>query len=445
MFNEERVPHGRRLCYLSNKQMDFELIKRIANQMRDPLAVKKVHVSNWSSLSLAGGYPALLLLFAELDHVFSHEDWGNVAHKFIFQIIKTIESEGIGNISLFGGLAGVCFCLQYASKEGRRYKRVIDKLDAKLAELVPLFHLAPIEQTLDTGEPINPALYEVIQGVSGIGIYLLKKPIFNSLLYKCISLLIRLTESILVSGYQVPRWYVAPRYFSHDQLRQHYPNGNFDLGLSHGIPGVLSFLAIALKREVEVKGQREAIGRISKWVISKRKSIDKRYFWDSMLSLEEEIHPFVNPHQKSRDAWCYGTPGVARALYLAGDALENNAMKREAEATFHSVFTTPALERDLPGPTLCHGVGGLLLLTQLMYRETGSHLLQKEVANLRGQVLAHFDSNAPFGFKRAIPNKSGGYAWVDQSDLLEGAAGVLLSLLALYTGRYQWADPFLIN
>ena len=446
-------------------QSDLELVRSIAKKMRDPEFVKKVindpknqnpdpfvkfgH-GRWNPLAIGSGYPGILPLFTELDSIFPEDRWDLVAHDYILQIVEAIKTTGITSLTMFGGLAGVCFYLRQASKNEQRYKKVLDQLDSYLVKHVRSSYLIPFRQQLEQSNPRKPAFYETIQGLSGIGIYALvnyAKPDFKELVDEVIQQFTLLVQPIEINGKMVPGWYVSPEFFFLESDREVFPNGNFNLGLSHGIPGVLAFLSVSMMEGVEREKQRETIKTIAQWIQTKRKTIDSGYFWDSVISFEEETTGQSASNKKSRDAWCYGTPGVARALYLAGKALKDEAMKEFALEAFLSVFNSSREDWNLPGPTICHGIAGLLIITKLMARDTKSPQLQLEVQRLRDMLLSYYDPSSHFGFKHAELQKhqSAGYAWLEYADLLEGASGVLLTLLSLHRNDYQWHLPLLID
>ncbi|KJS51707.1 hypothetical protein VM98_35680, partial [Streptomyces rubellomurinus subsp. indigoferus] len=58
-------------------------------------------------------------------------------------------------------------------------------------------------------------------------------------------------------------------------------------------------------------------------------------------------------------AWCYGTPGAARALFLAGTALGRADWRDAAVAAPADALADPAAWH-LAGARLCHGTGGRL-------------------------------------------------------------------------------------
>lgn len=447
-------------CELSK---EIEIILCIANKMKDPASVKQTVLapenqnpdplmerSYWSDLSIAGGYTGVLPLYIELDRLFPDQKWDLIAHQYILKIKESIEASGLeDNLSLFGGLGGVCYYLKEASKNGSRYTKIREKLNHALIEKIPRLYFDPLKSYFKQSKSPPPYLYETIQGLSGIGIVCLSHlgdPSFDVLTQNILSLFIQLTYPIQVKDVLVPGWYIEREALFLEEEREQFPHGAFNLGLSHGIPGVLAFLSIAMLLGAEYEGQREAIERIVLWLKRKRNTLSHRFFWDTQLPFEQETSKESESKIKSRDAWCYGTPGVARSLYLAGKALKDQSLSDYALEAFQSIFYSSRKEWDLPGPAMCHGIAGLLLLTHFMQKDSHSTELQERKRELKTILLSSFDQKTPFGFQDLEPMQGGGLWPVNRADLLEGATGIALTLLSLNDDRLlTWHLPFLID
>lgn len=441
---------------------DINLIKCTADRMRNPDIVKQVVMSeknknpsplldptdSWCDLSIAGGYPGILPLFVELDLLFPSEGWNYAVHDYVLKIRDAIQLNGLGSLTIFGGLTGVCYYLRQASIGETKFTKMLNKLDEFLAKGLMSSHVNPMRNYLEKSEPCPPHLYEVIQGLSGVGVYALmnlSNPLFENLAKEIIELLILITNTIEVNGVEVPGWFISSQHFFLEEEKDSYPNGNFNLGLSHGIPGVLAFLSIAFLHQVQLEGQREAIAKVAFWVQEKRRHDQQRFFWDTHISLEEEISKALKSQPKSKDAWCYGTPGVARSLYLAGQALSDDSIKNCALEAYQSIFSSASDEWFLHGPSFCHGYSGLLMITKLMARDSQSKDLQKNLEQIRKIILSKYNPSFPFGFRHMEPSLEHGYVNLDRADILEGASGVLLSLLSFHKPRLTWHLPFLID
>ncbi len=370
-----------------------------ALHLKNPACVKQ------APLSLTHGYPGLVLLFAHLDRVYPEDGFDRVCHDYILKIKETIEKEGVKDLSLFGGLAGCCYAIQQASRDGTRYQKLLTKLNSVVFE-------RKISQNL----PCPAEMYDLVSGVIGLGVYALHYldhfPFVSDALQFCV----KLTQKIEWKGHLIPGWYVPHEFQFTDHEKQNYPEGNFDQGLAHGVSGVLAFLSIALLGGAEVKHQREAIEIIAGWLISKKKG---ETYWTDRISFEEEVGR--KPSRDASflmDAWCYGTAGVARSLYLAGTALQSPSLQKLASDAFLSIFSR---DFSLLEKTFCHGIAGLLAITQLMAHDTQIQELKDWSIRLKEKLS--FDEENP-----GLP-----------PGLLSGLSGILLTLLPYEKGRFTWA------
>ena len=446
------------------KEQLTQLVKEMANRMKNPQEVNQIffHPDNRNNdplfpersnyqledFHLIDEYTGVLLLLAELDRLFPDEKWDLAIHDYILKIKEILESKRFIHTSLFGGLTGVAFALQKASREGTRYQKMITVLNNHLLESVKKHYLDPLEENLNTRQFSSFSLYDVIQGIAGIGIYGLINfhlPSFAELVKHILILLVKLVKPVRIEERWIPGWYLPQSLHVYKEEQQKYPQGNFNLGHAHGIPGVLAFLSIALIHRVEVPGQREAIGTIVDWLKKHRQENQGNFFWRTVIPFEEEMEQIKTKENLTKDAWCYGTPGVARSLFLAGKALENEELKSYAFDSFCSVFNRNRHEWDLLGPTFCHGYSGLLMITRIMAQETQSSFLNKQVELLKEIVLEYYHQDHSFGFTSLEPCQKGGFIEISRLSLLEGASGILLTLLSLEGLTSWWHAPFLIG
>lgn len=446
---------------ISNREIS-QLVREIADRMREPNQVAQIllhpHNQNFNplfpqhthSLQLINEYSGVVLLFAELDRLFPSENWDLATHAYILKIKEHIETIGMPSLALFGGLAGICFALQQASRgEENRYQKIRATLNQYLLTHIDKEYFAQLRTNLQHGHPSRLLLYDLIQGIVGIGIYCLNNlslaPFFH-MTQEIIKYLIHLTLPLEVENKKVPGWYQPSHYLFHEKNQKQFPRGNFNLGLAHGMPGILAFLALASLKGVEIESQKETIRKLVTWLQERRKEYKDSFFWDTVISFEEEIALVKTKESvfSGRDAWCYGTPGVTRSLFLASEALKNEELKYYALESFCSVFYRSCQEWYLPGPTFCHGIAGLLMITHQMAKDSKSSFLTKKIDILKDSLLEYYQADYPFGFKNFELCQTGEYAKLDQVGLLEGSSGILLTLISLEHLSSCWYAPLLI-
>jgi hypothetical protein len=196
----------------------------------------------------------------------------------------------------------------------------------------------------------------------------------------------------------------------------------------------------------------DALSRTADWLCANRFDDEWGVNWPTAVPLfrEESSNGAVlrgadartAPDGPSRCAWCYGSPGVARALWLAGEALDRDDYRGLAIGAMEAVYRRPVPIRKISSPTFCHGVAGLLAITLRFANDTGRQVFFDESRALAGQMLEHYRPDSMLGFRNLeIPGHE-----IDQPGLLEGSPGVALVLLAAATGvEPTWDRLFLLS
>lgn len=162
------------------------------------------------------------------------------------------------------------------------------------------------------------------------------------------------------------------------------------------------------------------------------------------ISYKEYMNGII-PDETEREAWCYGSPGVARSLWLAGRALENEDLKSLAVDAFKSIYARPRERWSIYSPTVCHGYSGLIKLTHQMYLDTGDIELCEYARGLLLEVVEKFDSELAFGFCDIVKDTQS-VKHLDFVGLLDGVSGIVMTLLdSLESEESFWGRSLLIT
>jgi hypothetical protein len=386
----------------------------------------------WLPYGLAQGWAGLAVMAGYFDACFPGEEWDVVGHEYLALAARGAEALPYVPPGLWAGLSGTAFAAWMLSRGGTRYRRLLAALDAAI---LPQATATAAGLAAQRGG-VSVGQYDVISGLTGTGAYLLARRDDPAAAEELAALL---TSLVALGGEDdgLPRWY-SPPHLLDEYMLQSYPSGNLNCGLAHGIPGPLGLLALAYQAGVIVPGQAEAIDRIAAWLAGHTVTDEWGVNWPTGVALDTPDRA----EGSSRSAWCYGGPGVARALWLAGVALDQIRIRDLAVQAMEAVYRRPPAARRIDSPTFCHGVAGLLQITLRFAHDTGLPQFQEAARALTRQLLDLREPETLLGY-RSIEQEG---RRVDQPGLLDGAPGVALVLLAAAGGvEPGWDRIFLLS
>ena len=219
--------------------------------------------------------------------------------------------------------------------------------------------------------------------------------------------------------------------------------GILNCGLAHGLPGPLALLSLARIAGVEVQGLTEAIRWAVDWLISQSLSDKWGVNWPVAVPLHSPSDAAVSSSVSTSHAgWCYGSPSIARVLWLVGSALGDDNYRNLALAAMRAVYLRPVAQRKLYSATFCHGLAGLLQITLRFSNDSRDPLFAAEACQLVDQIVSKFTPTTSLGFE----NLEAGGKRVDHPGVLDGAPSVVLALLAAVTSvEPYWDRLFLLS
>lgn len=415
---------------IAYKLSDYKYVLQVMNDPQNKQKMINKMISLFDEKTLSHGLPAICMLYAELSYIFPDEEWDIKAHEYLQILQKNMENREIYDLSMFSGYAGIGLTVRCLSKNGERYC----KLKGYINQLIHSALYDLIEQ-LYKSKYCFMRDYDVISGLSGILSYTIleddlidaNEKIGEYLVYRCQNILYKNTK---IFGLYIPR---ENQFLEQDKLN--FPNGNFNLGLSHGIPGVLLALCMLKKYKYNIMGLDDAIHACASLLY---KFIDKReQRWNAYLSLDENLNGRILTHQ-TRDAWCYGSPGVSYALYASGVLLKNENFCKLSINVMKNMINNV---KGIYSPTFCHGYIGVAYIYWRFYEMTGIIEFEKYANQLSDKIWEFYSENNPFGFKDIEYIGS-----THQIGLLSGVVGILLPLLAIYGYKEtKWDNAFMLG
>jgi lantibiotic modifying enzyme len=331
---------------------------------------------------LWNGSAGLALLFGELSQHDPDGDHAEIACRFLDHAMETVAQ--YRDASLFRGLAGVGWV--YEHLQGAVFDPPDDEdspceaIDSALHRAVGAWH----------------GSYDLVDGLVGIGVYALARlpaPRAAACLDAVIDRLAQLAEH---HGDRVA-WLTAAEHLSFEARAQRADAGVYNLGVAHGIPGVIAFLARACSAS-----SRPLVDGALTFLRAQRRD-------DDLESFPAYVGPGRDP-EPARTAWCYGEPGIACALLGGARSTLDPALEREAIELARRSASNRMHARRVEDAGFCHGTAGLLHLFDRMFQATRDRELETAALYWLDRTLA-----------LEVPRRPG---------LLTGSAGMALALLA---------------
>lgn len=381
--------------------------------------------------SLAAGDAGLAVLFGYLDRIFPSAGWDKIAHQAVLRISVSLGASAQRSIGLFSGLTGWAFATWSLSRGDTRYKRARLAIEEALLPKAAVLAASLINRY---GIPVED--YDVVTGISGVAAYLLCR-INDASALRTLRAIVEALVEVVERATPTPAWFTPADMISGQAMIGKYPEGYLNCGLAHGAAGILSLLALAYREDIEVPKSRSAIERLAHWLIAQGRPDRWGTTWPAAVGVRD-----LDPVTPGPMGWCYGNPGVARALWLAGSALDDAGICETAKEALRSVYRRPHSRRGAISPTFCHGAAGLLQITLRLANETALPEFFDAANGALERLLALFTEDSVFGY-RDYDRESG---LVDRPGLLEGAAGVALVLLAAACNQEpEWDRLFLLS
>jgi lantibiotic biosynthesis protein len=310
-------------------------------------------------------------------------------------------ARGSGRAGLFGGTSGILAGLRLLADRRPHAAQAADRAAAALGNAPPRWRTAAVG--FDD--------YDVVGGPAGVLLAQLTgtRPVRPEHLVPAVTHLACLTATGFRIGAHAGHPLVG------------WAQGGVVTGLAHGVAGPVAALSMALPH---VPDARIALWRLASWLADQR-------FTDSrgVVSWPRRVPAPAHDGEVRRQGWCYGTPGIAWALWAAGHALVHSghtvgeelcAVATEAVRTLCAAYD-PGCHLDHDPLAVCHGAAGVLLVADAFARHTGS----PAAAALRAELAAYL---------------TGRLEEVTRLDatLLSGASGVLAALLTAAGGDRGW-------
>jgi hypothetical protein len=373
--------------------------------------------------SLAGGAAGLAVLFAYRTDARSGAEDEAAAGRWLEQAINAVSAQPM-EASLYGGLTGVGWAAAHLRKllPGLDQPDVNEEIDETLLE-----HLSQSPWRAD---------YDLIGGLVGFGVYALERlpePTAVACLERVIDHLAQTAErhSERVTWWTDPAWLIP-------STREKCPRGYYNLGLAHGVPGVIALLGCACAAGVAADKARPLLDGAVCWFLAQQRTDGADGAFPCWVGPDL-------PPAPARLAWCYGDLGLAVALLWAARCVGQADWERAALAIARRAAGRPPEQSGVVDAGLCHGAAGVGHLFNRLFQATGEDCFAEAARSWLERTLSLGQPGRGIaGYLSWSPGADGALTWLAEPGFLTGAAGIALALLAAATSVEPAWDRILL-
>ncbi|HTL97664.1 MAG TPA: lanthionine synthetase C family protein [Holophagaceae bacterium] len=290
-----------------------------------------------------------------------------------------------------------------------------------------------LQRFMDIGP--RPAAFDLISGLVGFGVYGLGRAGKGSGRAIAEQVVRDLERESVVTDLGIT-WHSAPQFLPSWQ-REMNPEGHFDLGISHGVSGVIAFLAQAFAVGVEADRARRLLEGAVPWLLAQRYPTEEALRFPRLRNGRGEAEPV-----RYGVSWCYGDLSASIALLGAARRIGRSDWETEALDLARRMSARTPATVDMPATGLCHGAIGAAHLFNRLFQATGEPAFEAAARAWITETFVRWDGLKLTGMESIdYPDMP---AWYCDAGFLVGWAGVGLGLLAAVTAQEPVWDRMML-
>lgn len=388
----------------------------------------------------------------------------------------------VNGFSLYGDKSGICLFLAYYLMINKRCSVDIDDLlvsivdnayeyklvdykditfysemawllchlyEMKLININVNDYFSGIDESLYEGMILllNKKEYGCMNGAISIGIYFYYRYILGC--NNCGNYLESFVDSLKrlsIEENDTVRWLSVINYMTLEQ--------GYNLGIAHGIPGILLFLRKLYISDIKKDIVSDMIIKTSNFLLLQKHSLKdhKSFFYNtSSVSFKSGCD--------TRLGWCYGDMSVAYALFMAGslNGMERQDIKEIAmDILIETTTRIDSLNSGIVDAGLCHGAAGVAHIYNRLYQQVDKSIFRDAASYWYKETLRSAKYNNEYaGYSFSYYSKKCKKNFSDSEkklyelhnlSFITGIAGTGLSLLsAVYPIEPSWDMCLLLS
>ncbi|MEA5402901.1 lanthionine synthetase C family protein [Arcicella sp. DC2W] len=389
-------------------------MKQLEKKLEDIVQIFKNKYTSVNQPNLIGGDLGIILFNLHL-YEYSHDNLlldkavGKIEQYLSQMIVEDYDP------TYCNGVAGFTFFLEYIEQKGWME---IDTNEI-LGEIDEYLYLQMMRM-------IKAGNYDFLHGAIGIGYYFIYRSRKTKIARQYLEdFVIELDNQAVINNDLSMKW---PFYDFTNNISQ---KDEFNMGLAHGIPSILSFLLKAYKEEIMPVKTRKMALATTQYILKNQldPSIYYSQFPDFTYGNEKS-----KKSKPSRLAWCYGDLGICCSLWQSALVFDDNILKNITINIMVRASQRRSFEETrINDAGLCHGSAMAAHIFQRFYDWT-NELTFKETADYWYDVtlkMAIF-TDGYAGYKNFSPKEYGGEQ--PSYNFLQGISGIGLVLLYRISG-----------
>jgi len=231
--------------------------------------------------------------------------------------------------------------------------------------------------------------------------------------------------------------------------RKEAPDGHYNLGVAHGVPGLIPMLALAVAAGPGGSEAKRLLEGAVAWTLSQRQDLEAVGALFPGWTLPEKEPSF------SRLAWCYGDAGVGAALLNASQIVGREDWQHQALDILRLGTRRAGDAAGVKDPSLCHGAAGLGHIFNLAFQVSAESVFASSAIYWFRKTLEMrrpaFGVGGFWYYEPMRPSATGSWVPVEdpvikKSNFLEGSVGVGLALATALNGECsRWDHRLLLS
>jgi lantibiotic modifying enzyme len=206
--------------------------------------------------------------------------------------------------------------------------------------------------------------YDLISGLVGLGVYCLERgssPAANHAL----ELIVERLDETAERSEDAVTWFTPPSLLIRMQTEKH-PDGFYNLGVAHGVPGVIALLGRIYASGIAKDKTSWLLERAVTWLLKQRLPAGANSSFADVIA--------AGGSNDCRLAWCYGDAGIAAALLLAARCTGTKSWEEEALGIARRSALREPGTCGVTDACVCHGSAGLAHIFNRIYQATHDEL-----------------------------------------------------------------------